>query len=74
MRAVILALIVGACASNPPINSFCAWFIPGDPTDKGVFGLNSANKISFLANQNTYDRERCEAQKLGDRSKSGGPR
>lgn len=73
-RAVIIVFLLAGCASNPPVNSFCAWFIPNDLTDQGLFKLNIQNKQAVVVNADTYDREKCEAQKLGNRSNSGGPR
>ena len=70
MRAMILALIVGACAGAPPINSFCAWFVPADFTDSGLLKLSPDNKRSLIANEHTRMRE-CL---LGNQAKPGGPR
>lgn len=74
LSAIIVFITLGACASNPPINSFCAWYIPNDLSDPGLFKLNPTNKQAVIVNADTYDRNKCEAQKLGDRSNSGGPR
>ena len=65
--ALILTLALaalGACADKPPINSFCAWWVPPDLADPGIYGLNATNKRALIVNRNTADRE-CRDTKPG---------
>lgn len=67
-----LIVLCAACASQPPPvdNGFCRLYAPlPDPAD-AVNLKKRENKLAILANEQTLDRE-C---RMGDRSKSLGPR
>ncbi len=67
-------LTLAACATKPEIaiQSYCEIKATEliDMRDRGIRGLNEANKKAVLAGDDNWIRE-C---KLGDRANSGGPR
>lgn len=52
------ALLLGACASKPPVDSFCEKFQTFDFRDiKGFRALAPHNQKSTLVNDNTFKRD-----------------